>query len=277
MKPIILIYTVILALLAASCAPQAVTPTPEPIITEEQPVPSNAVVESVEVQVRENSPLQVNIIVRGQLPDAGCTTIASIDQTREDNTFKVTLTTTTDPLALCTFALTPFEQVVALDVNDLMPGVYLVNVNGAEESFELLPRNVSEFKQTLVDALNARDYDLLKILMDESLMIAYWRSEGTSYTPELAIEQLKLNLLDASSQVIADPEKDLVTLLGADPITIVGPDVIEVSPLFVSGIGSEGGDEAILFIAQLPDGSLYWYGILFAKDGFTQGSGSAQQ
>lgn len=271
MKPAILITTLILALFLASCAPltaPTATPTPPPILTEEPPIFGMAVVQSVEVQITENSPIQVNAIVRGQLPDAGCTTISSVNQVRDGNTFKITLTTTTDPLALCALALTPFEQMVSLDVGNLSPGKYIVNANGVEATFELFTRDLGQFKQMLVDALNARDYVLLKTLMDESLMIGYWRSEGTSNTPDQAIEQLRLNLLNSSSPITADHSKNLVELLGMDPVTIVGPEIIEASPLFVSGLGAEGKDDAILFVAKLPDGGLYWYGLLFAKDGF---------
>ncbi|HSL31341.1 MAG TPA: SH3 domain-containing protein [Anaerolineales bacterium] len=257
-----------LALLMAACAPVAATPTP--IVTEEPaiPVTSVAVVESVEIQILESMPVQVQAVIRGQLPDAGCTTIASVEQVRDGNAITLTLVTTTDPLALCAQSLTPFEQVVPLDVSNLPAGTYTVDVHGIEQTFELPGGDATQFKQMLVDALNARDFKLLKSLMGESFMIGYWQSEGTSNTPDQAIEQLRLNLLSGSAPVAADPEKDLVALLGADPVTIVGPDVVEASPLFTTGWGPEGSDEAILFVAKRPDGNWYWYGLLFARDGF---------
>ncbi|HVF24823.1 MAG TPA: hypothetical protein VNA23_02990, partial [Anaerolineales bacterium] len=106
--------------------------------------------------------------------------------------------------------------------------------------------------------------------MDQSFMIAYWQSEGTDNTPEAAVEQLQRSLLNASSPIVADPNKDLAALLGADPIMIAGPEVIEASPLFTSGWGPEGKDEVILFAAKQPNGDLYWHGLLFAKDGFAK-------
>lgn len=267
LKSRILILTTLLAMLVASCAPVQV---PLPVVTEVPAVPVTGVasVQSLEVQILNSQPLQVNAILRGQLPDGGCTTISSVEQVRDGNTFRITLVTTTDPLAICTLAATPFEQVVPLDVSNLPPAKYIVNANGVEQSFELLPREVFPFQQALVDALNARNYDLLKLLMDQSLMIGYWLSEGTSNSPEAAVEQLRLNLLNSASPIVADPRKNLIELLGTDPVTIVGPEVVAVSPLYTSGWGPEGKDEAILFIAKLPDGSLYWYGMLFAKDGF---------
>jgi hypothetical protein len=260
----------LIAMLISACIPVGTPVVPTPTETSTAPIASIALVQSIEVQILESDPVQVNAIVRGQLPDAGCTTIASADQVRAGNTFKIMLMTTTDPLALCAQALTPFEEVVLLNVRDLPPGEYVVNVNGVEQSFELPAQNASNFEQVLVEALNARNYDLLKTLMGDPFIIGYWLSEGTSNTPEQAVELLKMNLLNSSVPIVADPNKDLAALLGTDPVTIMGPDVIEASALLTSGWGSEGKDQAILFIAKKPDGGLYWHGLLFAKDGFEQ-------
>ena len=269
-KSPIFIITTLLMLLLASCAPLGATPSP--IVTEEPgiPVTGVALVQSVEIQVLQSQPFQANAIVRGQLPDAGCTTISSVNQLLNRNTIMVTVSTTTDPIALCAQVLTPFEQVVALDVSNLQPGQYKVNVNGVEQSFDVPARDASRFKQMLVDALNARDYQRLQGWMNQSFMIGYWQSEGTDNTPEAAVEQLQRSLLNASSPIVADPNKDLTALLGIDPVVIVGQEVIEASPLFTSGWGAEGKDEAILFAAKHPNGYLYWHGLLFAKDGFAK-------
>ncbi|HSK67197.1 MAG TPA: hypothetical protein VK888_09710 [Anaerolineales bacterium] len=127
------------ALLLAACAP--VTATPSPIVTEEPTPGSVAVVKSIDIQILESFPLQVHAVVRGDLPDAGCTTIASVEQVREGNTFTLTLVTTTDPLALCAQALTPFEEVVALDVQGLPAGIYTVDVHGVQQTFEFTVDN----------------------------------------------------------------------------------------------------------------------------------------
>ena len=137
--PKIFILAVLVTILAASCAP--ITATPSPTVTEVPTVTSVAVVKSIEILILESFPLQVNAVIRGDLPDAGCTTIASVDQVREGNTFRLTLVTTTDPLALCAPALTPFEQVVALDVKDLPAGMYTVQAGGIEQTFEFTVDN----------------------------------------------------------------------------------------------------------------------------------------
>jgi uncharacterized protein YgiM (DUF1202 family) len=265
-------------LLAAACAPAVATPVPTEVVPVEPvepvepsiPVTGLALVESIEIQILESMPVQVNAIVRGQLPDAGCTTISSIDQSREGRAFLLTITTTTDPLALCAQALTPFERSIPLEVSSLEPGSYTVRANGIEQSFVLPIRDLSQFNNHLVGALSARDYNQLKSFMDGNFMIGYWLSEGTSNSPEQAIELLQRSLLSSSSPVAADPARNLIALLGMDPVTIVGPEVLEARPLFTSGWGAEGRDEAILFVAKRANGDLYWHGLLFAKDGFTK-------
>ncbi|HSK67236.1 MAG TPA: hypothetical protein VK888_09920 [Anaerolineales bacterium] len=272
MKTKIFIVIAVFAMLIAACAPgagasTASTDTPAPNPAPSLPA-SVATVESVEVHILESMPIQVQVVVRGQLPDAGCTTIGSVEQVREGNVIRVTLVTTTDPLALCAQALTPFEHVIELDVSDLPAGSYVVEVHGVEASFELPGRDLPSFQAQLVAALNARDYDQLRSLMGDPFMIAYWLSEGTSNSPDQAVEQLQVNLLSSSAPIVVDESRDLTELLGMDPVTIVGPEVVEVNPLLTSGWGQEGKDEAILFIAKDADGNWYWYGLLFARDGF---------
>ena len=271
MKSRLFIGLTILAVLITACAPATATPTPPPIVTEEPiiPVTGMAVVQSVEVQILESMPLQVNAIIRGQLPDAGCTTISTVDQMREGNTFHITLTTTTDPLALCAQALTPFEQVIRLDTSNLPPAPYVVNANGVQQAFELIPRDMTNFKQALVQALNTKDYETLRLMMDTSLTIASWRSEGNAYDVEPAIEQLKLNHLGANTSITADFDKDTTTFPSdTDPLSVFRLDVGPNHMLFVSGWGADGKDEAILYLNYLLDGTLYWHSVLVAKDGF---------
>jgi hypothetical protein len=272
MKTKIFIVIAAFTMLIAACAPgagasPANTDTPAPNPAPSMPA-SVATVESVDVHILESMPVQVQIVVRGQLPDAGCTTIGSVEQAREGNVIRVTLVTTTDPLALCAQALTPFEHVVSLDVVDLPAGSYVVDVHGVEASFELPGRDLPSFQAQLVAALNARDYAQLRSLMGDPFMIAYWLSEGTSNSPDQAIEQLQLNLLNSSAPIIFDESRDLTELLGMDPVTIVGPEAAEVIPLLTSGWGQDGSGEAILFMAENPDGSFYWYGLLYAMNDF---------
>ncbi len=268
-----LIFFLLLALLAAACVPFTIPMVAAPVVTvqvtEVSPIAGTAQVDSVQIQIIEDSPLQAHALVRGNLPDSGCTRIASVDQVRDGDTFRLSITTTTDPLALCAQALTPFEQRVALDVASLPPARYRVVANGVERSFELLSRDSSRFQQQLVEALNARNFDLLRLLMDESFVIGHWRSEANIYNIDQAIEQLRQNYLGDSASIRAESGKDLNALLdGMDPLAIAGLDAASGHALFISGWGMAGKDEAILYVAVHNDGSLYWHSVLSAGEGF---------
>jgi inhibitor of cysteine peptidase len=95
-------------------------------------------VEEVDILIMESFPVQVAVVARGNLPD-GCT---EIDELRsryepESNRFVVEITTVRDAEAVCTQALVPFEERVALDVYGLPAGAYWVDVNGVIDSFTL--------------------------------------------------------------------------------------------------------------------------------------------
>jgi hypothetical protein len=139
-----LFVTVLLlaATLLAACGPTA-TPAPmpaEPKPTSEEVIQRQAVVEEIDIQILESFPVQVHVLARGYLPD-GCTEIDEIEQARSGQAFQVTITTVRPADALCTEAIVPFEEVIALDVLGLKAGTYTVDVNGATGSFELAVDN----------------------------------------------------------------------------------------------------------------------------------------
>lgn len=135
-------FAVLIMTFAAACGPAAAPATPSPIVTEVPTQASVAVVKSIEILFLESFPVQVHAVIRGDLPDAGCTTIASVDQVREGNTFQLNLITTTDPLALCAPEATPFEEIVPLEVQGLPAGTYTVEAGGVTQTFEFTVDNI---------------------------------------------------------------------------------------------------------------------------------------
>ncbi|HSO10742.1 MAG TPA: SH3 domain-containing protein, partial [Anaerolineales bacterium] len=128
----------------------------------------------------------------------------------------------------------------------------------------------SAFAQSIVNTLNTRNFTVLPALMDQSFSFAYWQSQGTSYPPDLAIEQLRTNHLGTTS-LTSNASKDLNTLLGGlNPYSIMGLDPAKSRALFVSGWGLDGKAEAILYITQRVNGSLYWHSVLIAPTGFVR-------
>jgi inhibitor of cysteine peptidase len=125
-------------LFLVSCAPTGavgVTDTPSGTVA------GQASIDSVEIAILESFPVQVQAVVKGNLPD-GCTQIKEATTTFADDTFHVNLTTERSADAVCTQALVPFEEIIPLDVAGLLKGDYTVDVNGVTETFELLTDNI---------------------------------------------------------------------------------------------------------------------------------------
>ncbi|MDG6244063.1 MAG: hypothetical protein QCH31_06685 [Methanolobus sp.] len=109
----------------------------------DQYVYSDAAVENIDILVLESFPVQINVNVRGYLPD-GCTGIHEENVKYDDqtNTFTVHITTIRPEDAICTEAIVPFESNISLDVHGLEKGVYNVSVNGVQGQFELQTDNI---------------------------------------------------------------------------------------------------------------------------------------
>jgi inhibitor of cysteine peptidase len=135
-----MISVLVLAVALSGCALLPVVRSEEEApgwVTEEDLAP----VESVEVMILESFPVQVRLLVAGNLPD-GCTELDDWTVTRDDDTFSVTLPTTRTEDAMCTQALVPYEVTIPLDVAGLAAGTYTVDVNGVTAQFTLDVDNV---------------------------------------------------------------------------------------------------------------------------------------
>jgi len=93
-------------------------------------------VNTIEIMILESFPVQINVAARGEHPDS-CTKVDEITTVREGNTFVVTINAFRPADAMCAQVITPYEEVVALDVFELKAGVYTVDVNGIRDTFEL--------------------------------------------------------------------------------------------------------------------------------------------
>ena len=138
---------------APALAPAApsLTPAPTPLGADAPPVPAPpteavapipppagvglAPVAGVEVLLLESFPVQVQVVVTGDLPDP-CTTIGPIAQARNGNAVTVTLPTVRDPDAFCAQVLVPFTETVPL-AGEFPAGDYTVSVNGVERAFRV--------------------------------------------------------------------------------------------------------------------------------------------
>jgi len=101
----------------------------------------NATVESIEIMILESFPVQINVNARGYLPD-GCTRIDGITKEKKENTFLVNIKTVRPSDLFCTAAIVSFKEVISLDVYGLNAGIYKVDVNGVNGTFELGTDNI---------------------------------------------------------------------------------------------------------------------------------------
>lgn len=129
--------------------------------------------------------------------------------------------------------------------------------------------SVDAFSARLAAAILERDYTQLQILMGRPFVMADWRAEGRQLPPEVAIVQLRNTYLSAGSGVALPDDVDWKALLsGHDPLTMWGPNVQAIKALYVTGLSDNQQTEAVLIVAQQPDGSPYWHSMLIAPDGF---------
>jgi len=128
---------------------------------------------------------------------------------------------------------------------------------------------VSALPKALID----QDYAGVERMMGDMLIIGYWLSEGAILSPAEAIDQLRDNLLPnpAEATFTAEPEQ-LPDLGEFDPMLAFGPDASITDLIYSYGWGMDGEGEAILAIGRSPEGSHYWYGIIYSPGGFAQES-----
>lgn len=138
--------------------------------------------------------------------------------------------------------------------------------DGSGEANSLL----NSYTEALSMAVSNRNYEMMQNLMGDPFTITGWRSAGNAWPPTQAVEQLRTRFYGPEGSVtFPDPEPDLATLLGvSDPNALWGEAVNVVRTVYSTGWGPDGNDDALLLIAQRPDGAFYWHGIVFATGGF---------
>lgn len=99
----------------------------------------DANVTEVDVVLLESFPVQIDVMVKGEMPDS-CYELGDNTQRLIGDTFSVNLKMqkSSDPESMCAQAITPFDTTISLDnVVGLSAGEYTVNVNGVEKTFTL--------------------------------------------------------------------------------------------------------------------------------------------
>ena len=96
--------------------PQMTTPTPTAEI-----VQGLAMVDSIEINILEYQPIQIDVVSRGYMPDS-CTYIQATNQDREGQFIFISIITSRPSNIECAQQKQPFEQHTNLDGSSLIPG-----------------------------------------------------------------------------------------------------------------------------------------------------------
>lgn len=129
--------------------------------------------------------------------------------------------------------------------------------------------SVDTFANQLRTALVLQDYEQLQQLMGSPFVMAGWQAEEKEMPPAVAIVQLRNHYLSSGSAVEVPTKVAWRDLLGdSDPLAIWGATVPAVKALYVTGLSQHGKDEALLLVAQQPDGAPYWHSMVVAPGGF---------
>jgi len=98
---------------------------------------SDAVLESLSLNIMESFPIQVSVSLSGYLPN-GCIRIEQINALRDEETFFIKIITKNPSSDVsCTTAIVPFDETVTLDVRGLPAGEYTVQCGEFSEVFTL--------------------------------------------------------------------------------------------------------------------------------------------
>jgi hypothetical protein len=129
--------------------------------------------------------------------------------------------------------------------------------------------SVDAFANQLRSALVLQDYDQLQHLMGSPFVMAGWQAEQKEVPPAVAIVQLRNHYLSAGSAIEMPTKVAWRDLLGeSNPLAIAETDGQAVKAIYVTGLSANQEDEALLIVAQQPDGAPYWHSMVVAPGGF---------
>lgn len=142
-------WVILVTLSLTACAPASnptVVPTSPPASTPQvvsTPTASReAHVQSVEIQITNTAPAQVNAIVRGNLTES-CATLGESQVEYASNTFQITVYAVSPTDRGCVQATTPFETTIPLNTANLPAGTYTVIANRVTAVFTFPMENAT--------------------------------------------------------------------------------------------------------------------------------------
>lgn len=131
--------------------------------------------------------------------------------------------------------------------------------------------NVETFTHQVADALQNKNYDALKAMMDDPFTLASFRSEGSEPSRDDVLKHFQDEWVGPASEIVVDlaGKTDQSKLLdGTPPLSMWDPKVKVVKSVYVQGLNADGKGAGLFVIAQSADGTLYLYAFLYAAAGF---------
>lgn len=129
--------------------------------------------------------------------------------------------------------------------------------------------NLDVFVKQLQTAVSTQDYATLQALMSDTIAVGAWRSEWRMYDPAQLIAEYQSNGVPSPTavQFTGSSADEIGNLIGQPPATLLGPTINVVATLHSKGWGTDGTDEAILFVTE-EDGQYQFSAFLYAIGSF---------
>ena len=164
-------------------------------------------------------------------------------------------------------------MIVLLVLASVLAGCITINP-GALASPSPTPVSAAVFTSDLIAALAIRDYAKIEAAMGSPFLLAVWPGAAQALMPAEAAARLQTELIGpATSLTFVAPEVVAEWLGGADPLTIWPPEIKPVATIGLGGLGATGQGQAVLIVAEYPDGAFYWAALLLAPEGFANAQG----
>lgn len=134
-------------------------------------------------------------------------------------------------------------------------------------------RLLDDFTTQLAAALEQHDYAQLQNLMGDSFVLADGYAKGRSLPSQVALVQLRNHYLLPSSAIAFSTtvvSEDMWRNLfeGSDGLALGDFSLGTVKALYATGLSANQRGEALLLLAQQPNGTPYWHSMVVAPDGF---------
>lgn len=194
--PLTILMLMLAALALSACS--LINPAPEPTVDPNTPVeatpgepptstpaapagggdnsaPIPALVDSIDILLLESFPIQINVVVTGNLRN-GCSVLAGAVQTNlANNVIQLEVLETQTGAEACGQALVPFTETYPLDVDGLPAGDYTVTVNGVTGTFTFTVDNIipEEARPTPAPIVNTATITTAEVQVIENVPLTY--------------------------------------------------------------------------------------------------------